>query len=291
MNIPTKIASIVFLLLISFTLSAEVRLPRLISDGMVLQRDVDLKIWGWASPKETVTVTFLSQTYKTKANSEGEWSVNLPPQQAGGSYEIKINDIIIKDILFGDVWLCSGQSNMELPIYRTLDLYKDEVEKAENTEIRYFRMPIYYDFNNEEVDYKGGEWKSVTPENIMQVSATAYFFAKDLYEKYRIPIGLINTAVGGSPAEAWISVNTLKKYPVYEAEANKYAAKSFIEATKKEEKEKADEWNLLMLKTDKGLGHWYKDNIDLSDWGNFYLPGSWKDPLSSFTFLRVSNYI
>jgi len=273
-----KLISIIGLLF-CFTLccEAKVKLPRLISDGMVLQREAPVKIWGWASPKENVTLKFLGQNFKTKADKKGNWEITLPAQESGGPYEIRINDITIKDILFGDVWLCSGQSNMELPIRRTLDLYADEAKDANNPYIRYFRVPMKYNFTGEESDLQGGEWQAVTPANILEFSATAYFFSKNLYEKYNIPVGLINTAIGGTPAEAWISADALKKYPQYEAEAKQFAVSGYIEGIQKEEQEKSREWYQAMIQSDKGIGKWHKESVDLSEWSDYYLPGLWKD--------------
>lgn len=256
---------------------AKVKLPKLVSDGMILQRDQHVKIWGWADAKENISVTFLGKTYKTKADKTGNWSVTLPAQPAGGAYEIQINDITIKDILFGDVWLSSGQSNMELPIRRTLDLFAEEMKNVNNTNIRFFRVPMHYNFNKEESDCQGGEWKAATQANIMEFSATAYFFAKDLYDKYKVPIGILSTAIGGTPAEAWISAETVEKYPLLEAEAKKCATPGFIEETRKQEQEKGREWYMEMIRTDKGIGKWHKENVDISGWKDYYLPGMWKE--------------
>ena len=268
---------IVFIFGFGVQSNAKVKLPRLISDGMILQRDVPVKIWGWASPKESVVVKFLGQTYKTKADRQGDWSVILPAQKAGDPCEIQINEITIKNILFGDVWLCSGQSNMELPIRRTLDLYRDEAKTINNPHIRLFRMPNNYAFGCFQVDYKGGEWKDASPANIMEFSATAYFFAKDLCDKYNIPIGLISTGIGGSLVEAWISGETIKKYPELNAEAEKFASPKFLEETKKREQELRAERSAKTKPVDKGAGSWYKENIDMSQWKDYYLPGSWTE--------------
>ncbi|MDH6309933.1 sialate O-acetylesterase [Dysgonomonas sp. PFB1-18] len=272
--------SLIAILFLSFALQSEakVRLPKLVSDGMILQRDQPVKIWGWADASENITVTFLGKTYKTKADKTGNWSVTLPAQQAGGgTYEIQVNNITIKDILFGDIWLSSGQSNMELPIRRTLDLFADEVKNANNPHIRFFRVPMHYNFNEAESDCKSGEWKPVTPANIMEFSATAYFFAKDLHDKYKVPIGILSTAIGGTPAEAWISAETLKKYPSFEAEAKRCADTGFIEETRKQEQKKNHEWYMGMLHADKGISKWHKENIDISGWKDYYLPGMWKE--------------
>ena len=150
-----KIFRISFIILIVFLPllgRTEVKLPRLIGNGMVLQRDVPLKIWGNASPREKVNVKFNNQNYQTVANTKGNWEIALPSIPTGGPYEMQINNIILKDILIGDVWLCSGQSNMELPVRRVLDLYQHEIEKVNNTNIRQFRVPLRYNFTMPESD-------------------------------------------------------------------------------------------------------------------------------------------
>lgn len=258
-------------------LKGEVKLPHLISDGMILQRNEETKIWGLATPDETISVVFAGKTYKTKADKEGKWIVVLPKTEAGGPYDIHINNRIIKDVLFGDVWLCSGQSNMELPIRRVLDLYAEEVRNISNANIRLFRVPISYNFNKEEEELQGGEWRSVTPENILDFSAIAYFFAKKINEEYHVPIGLINTAVGGTPAEAWVSEETLEKYPSYKSEYLKCAVAGYVEEVQKEEQEKGREWHSMMLSLDKGLNEWNKDDLDTSAWKDYYLPGLWRE--------------
>ncbi len=239
-----KLISCCLILLFIITgIQARVTLPRLINNGMVLQREAPLKIWGWASPNEKIKITFLNQSYNTKADKSGNWSIALPPHKAGGPYIMQVNEIEIKDILIGDVWLCSGQSNMELPIRRTLDLYENEVKTVHNTQIRQFRVPLKYNFQNEESDLQSGEWKSVTPENILDFSAVAYFFAKDLYDKYGIPIGLINTAIGGSPAEAWISKESLRNYPHYLDAARICATSGYIDSVRNTESQSSNQWH------------------------------------------------
>ncbi len=273
-----KVISCCLILLFIITgIQAKVTLPRLINNGMVLQREAPLKIWGWASPNEKIKITFLDQSYNTKADKKGNWNIVLPPCNAGGPYIMQVNEIEIKDILIGDVWLCSGQSNMELPIRRTLDLYEDEVKTAQNNQIRQFRVPLKYNFQNEESDLQGGEWKSVTPENILDFSAVAYFFAKDLYDKYGIPIGLINTAIGGSPAEAWISKEYLRNYPHYLDVARICATPGYIDSVRNAESQSNNQWHFTLSQKDKGISLWNKKDFDNSDWSSISLPGYWAD--------------
>uniref|UniRef100_S0DFN2 endo-1,4-beta-xylanase n=3 Tax=termite gut metagenome TaxID=433724 RepID=S0DFN2_9ZZZZ len=259
------------------SVEAKVTLPRLVSDGMVLQRDEPLKIWGWASAGETVKVTFLDGSYKTKADRKGNWCVELPAHKAGGPYTMRVNGIEIRDILIGDVWLCSGQSNMELTMDRVLDLYADEVADANYPFIRYFRVPMKYNFRNEEADLQGGRWETATPGNLPDLSAVAWFFAKELYDTYGVPIGLINTSIGGSPAEAWIGAGALKDYPHYLEAARESAAQGYIESVTKADQRAGEEWRRTMDEKDPGVGVWNREDFDDSDWASISLPGYWAD--------------
>jgi sialate O-acetylesterase len=197
-----KIFWIIFFLLTA-SLVAQVRLPKLIGDGMVLQRDTQVNIWGWANAGEEVKVEFLNSTYNTSADSEGKWKIVIENLEAGGPYSMNIsasNSITINNILVGDVWICSGQSNMELTMERASPIYEEEIANSSNPFIRQFEVPDRYNFNQPQEDVESGEWKQANPENIMQFSAVAYFFAKEIYDRYKIPVGLINASLGGSPA-------------------------------------------------------------------------------------------
>jgi len=244
---------------------------------MILQRDTEIKIWGWADAGEKVDIHFGAWVYSAVTSADGKWQAVLPPQAAGGPYEMNINGTILKDILIGDVWICSGQSNMELPIRRVLDLYADEVKDVQNSYIRQFRVPLKYNFVQPDEDFTGGSWKAVTPENILDFSAVAYFFAKDLFDKYRVPVGLINSGVGGSPAEAWISEDNLKHFPHYLEAARQSAEEGYIENIRNAENQKMHEWYSELNRKDKGISVWNKENLDTSSWGTFYLPGYWQD--------------
>ena len=273
-------ALMLFLNLSIAFVNAEVKLPRLIADGMVLQRNTELKLWGWASSQEKVEITFQNKMYSTFADASGKWSVRLPAQKAGGPYMMKINDKVIKDILIGDVWLCSGQSNMELPVSRVLDLYKNEVDTANNSNIREFTVPLKYDFNAPQRDLSGGMWQSVNPKNVLRFSAVAYFFAKDLYQKYHVPIGIIRSAVGGSPIEAWLPEDLLKPYPSYLESLRMLRTSGYIDSIRTGENQAAMEWNKVLYKTDKGVSgetKWYDNSCDTSDWQTMNIPSFWSD--------------
>lgn len=267
----------ILLLAIIYPTEAAVKLPHLISDGMILQRDSPLKLWGWASSNEKIEITFSGKSYKTKADKNGEWNITLPSQKAGGPYIIKINNIEIKNVLFGDVWLCSGQSNMELPVRRTLDLYANEIQNINNPNIRQFHVPMKYNFQAEEKDLQGGKWKEVTPKNILDFSAVAYFFAKELYDTYQIPIGIINTAIGGSPVEAWISEESLAKFPDCIETIKVLHNTPYIDSIRYTESVRSNEWQSLLNLKDQGINRWNQKQIDDSDWSVISLPGYWTD--------------
>lgn len=262
---------------------SQVRLPRLIGDGMILQRETQVKIWGWAAPGEKVTVGFINQSFQTETATDGKWQITLPAQKAGGPFEMEIsasNKLIIKDILFGDVWLCSGQSNMEYPMSRLADKYAAEIAGCENNNIRQFKIPLKYDFNTPLEDYSAGSWVTVNPETILNFSGVAYFFAKELNDKYRVPVGIINATVGGSPAEAWMSTEALKEFPNYLAEAEKFKNQSFIEEIQQKERKASEEWNSELNKKDKGLQSkpdWKDPSFNDSSWPTMPVPSYWAD--------------
>ncbi|MEL1252297.1 sialate O-acetylesterase [Flavobacterium sp. DGU38] len=268
-------------LFISLGLNAQIKLPRLISDGMILQRDSKLKIWGWAAPKEKIALNFNHKIYKAITDEDGTWTINLPPQKAGGPYEMIFsasNTITLKNILFGDVWICSGQSNMELPMERVKDKYSHVIANADNSAIRQFLVPDQYDFEKENVDFSSGSWISVTPTNILQFSAVGYFFASEIYEKYKVPIGLINAALGGSPAESWINEEGIKKFPEYYQEYQRFKDKNLISQIESNDKKINNEWYQLLNKTDQGLKNkWSNPELNDSNWNTMHVPGYWAD--------------
>ncbi len=272
-----------FLLLLSMPSFGQIKLPRLIQDGMILQRETPVKIWGWASFGETVTLHFNGHSFKTTTGENGKWQISLPGQKAGGPFTMEIagsNRIELKDILFGDVWVCSGQSNMEYPMNRLTDRYAKEIEQCENKFIRQFKVTQVFDFNSPKDDYPSGNWMAVNPKTILDYSAVAYFFARNLYQKYHVPIGIINASVGGSPAEAWMSVDALKDFPAYLAEAEKFKNQSFVNQIQSGERKATNAWYARLNQTDKGLAThptWKEPAFDASSWPTMPVPSFWAD--------------
>lgn len=250
------------------------KLSALLSDGMVLQRGENTTIWGETKPEQKVIITFLGEIYETFSNSFGKFSIKLNPFEAGGPYEMVLDDgkiHKIKDILIGDVWVLNGQSNMELPIRRTLDLFEDELKQAFENNIRKFTVPMQYDFVKPVNEITAGEWMSVTPEQVLEFSAVGYFFAKELYEAYGVPIGLIQTAVGGTPIEAWLSEETIKSIGGYEEELALLKDDDNIKNTLKKQDDTYSKWFRQLNETDPGLKEkWLQ--LDTSQWNTIHLP-------------------
>jgi sialate O-acetylesterase len=273
-----------FILLISQMVFGAVKLPHLVSDGMVLQRDTNVKIWGWADANEKIAVSFNGHTFDTSAGSDGKWAVTFSDLKAGGPYIMDINasnHITLKDVMVGEVWVCSGQSNMELPMNRVKYKYPDIIAKAENPNIRLFNVPRRYDFQQPQDDLKSGKWVSANPKSVLDFTAVGYFFAKELNEKYNVPIGLINASVGGSPAEAWMSEDALKAFPAYLKTAEKFKDSNYIDQITKKDNAVSSEWNNRINQLDKGQEKgqkpWYDVNYDASGWATMNVPGYWAD--------------
>ncbi|GAA3956882.1 sialate O-acetylesterase [Pedobacter ginsengiterrae] len=255
------------LLFLFIGVKGAVKLPRLVSDGMVLQRDQDIKIWGWADAGEAITLTFNNKTYKTKAGSNQKWSVNIEAQKAGGPYQMRINNIELKDLLFGDVWLCAGQSNMEAVMGRAniKANYSQIIQNSIYPEIRQFTVKRDMAFTPVEDVISDDGWVSVNPETILSFSAVAFFFAKDLYEKYKIPIGIINSSVGGTPIQSWVDYKSLKAFPEYDKVAKRFQDPQELAQTLNAHQLKSDSWYRSVKEDDLGLKEkWFEESYSTS---------------------------
>jgi len=276
------ITAIILTLLTALPLHCQVRLPRLISDGMVLQRDTELKIWGWASPGESLTVTFAGTEVPARADAGGEWMVMLPPMKAGGPHTMTIeasNRLTVSNIMIGDVWLCSGQSNMELPVRRVRLLYETEIAAAGNNNIRSFTVPKVFVFKEPQSDLSGGRWTDANPETVLDFPAAGGFFAGEIYDKYKVPVGLLTSAFGGSPAEAWISEESLKEFPVHHDELLRCKSDSLVAAIEEADQKRIREWYTQLAQSDVAYRtpgvHWHDPELSSDDWKSITIPGYW----------------
>jgi sialate O-acetylesterase len=258
----------------------------LIGDGMVIQHGERLPVWGYGEPGLPVEVRFQGKVYQTGVDNSGNWQVLLHSSGPGGPYEMSITacgagqsgedyTITIRNIYAGDVWICSGQSNMELPMARLKDEYPEEWEMP-NPLIRQFPVPVIWDFSGPRKDVTGGGWVAAAPETLDDFSGTGWFFAKKLYEKHKIPVGLIKAAAGGSPIESWMSKEALKDFPHKIAESAVYRDSGFVDEKMRENSEKQTQWLEKLQKSDQGLAEraeWFKPDIDDSSWEDMELPG------------------
>ena len=248
---------------------AEVRLPQIISDGMVVQRDRPLTLWGTADPGESVTVKVAKGKSATvTADANGKWRAELPALKTGKTYTITVGDRAIGNVAVGDVLLCSGQSNMELPVNRVTDMFADEIAQYSNPDIRQFLVPKEFDFDHERSDVSPTKWKSVD-DDAMSFSALAYFTAKALNEQTGLPVGIINASWGGTPVESWISETALADYPYYLNQKAIYNSEAYRNAIKEQEGRNYQAWNAVIDSADKGLNgetKYYSPALDDSGW-------------------------
>jgi sialate O-acetylesterase len=235
---------IVSLIIFSFTaahLKAEVKANGLFTDGAVLQRNIPVPVWGTADDGEKVTVKFQGQEVSTVAKG-GRWMVKLKPLKAAGSGSLVIsgpnNTVTLTNILTGEVWLCSGQSNMGFQLYRAANA-AEALAAAADDELRLYTVPRQA--RDEPQPEVTGNWKISTPGTVSNFSAVAYFFGRDLRRALKVPVGLIDSSVGGTPAEAWTSRETLEKNPELASVLTTYAAHvKAYDPQKAEEKYKRD---------------------------------------------------
>ena len=191
------------------------KLSAIYSDGMIMQRDTENIIEGVASANSEIRLYFDQNIYEGICDEEGHFSIILPPMEAGGPHTINITDksdrYTINYVYIGDVFLLAGQSNMELPVSRTLDLYREELKGIEYPLIRMFQMPKEFKFGEPDQITETGEWTSANEESVMAFSAVGFYFAQMKFEKDGIPVGLVHAAIGGTHIEAFMSGDFLIK--------------------------------------------------------------------------------
>lgn len=202
-----------FALLVAAPAWADVKLPHVFSDHAVLQRDMSVPVWGWADPSEEVTISLGNQTKNAKANQDGKWRVKFDKLTAGGPHTLTVkgkNTLTVNDVLIGEVWLASGQSNMQWTVKQARDFDKEK-SSADFPQIRMFS--VERKGAREPKDDCNGSWKVCSPETVGDFSAAAYFFGRELYQKLHVPVGLLNTSYGGTPIESWTSLEAHQRTP------------------------------------------------------------------------------
>ena len=271
------ISTIILVAVLSQAAHAEVHVPSIIGDNMVLQQGLKVRIWGTAQPGERVTVTFTSSKANATADTSGRWQTLIGPFKAGGPFVMTItggNTLTFSNVLVGEVWICSGQSNMEWPLVNTKG-GTDAIAQANYPEIRLFT--VRKKTATSALDDVDGRWVVTTPEQVPQFSAVGYFFGRELYQRLKIPIGLIHTSWGGTPAEAWTSQEMLASLPTLKPILERYQQElKQLPQLQQESETKLAEWERANLYQDEGnkgeaLGYAAK-SFDAADWKMMKLP-------------------
>jgi len=261
-------------------LFADVVLSPLFGNGMVLQRSKPVSIWGKASPGETIVLTFGSASLKTKAAKDSTWKLQLAPQSAGGPHTLKIkgkNEITLQDVYFGEVWIASGQSNMELKLKQPVKNNTYEMTNAN------FPLIRYIDVKNRPAaqpqwNFESKGWTVCSPQTAGDFSAVAYFFARGIFQKTNVPIGIIQTEWGGTPAEAWTSKEALQSFPEFNEKLKELSAAEEGLNSSPAYKELLAKFNTSLLKSDAGTkGEWWKSELPSeNEWNKMSLPNHWE---------------
>jgi sialate O-acetylesterase len=258
---------------------ADIRLPAIIGDHMVLQRGIKTSLWGWADPGEEVrlSVSWHRMERRATADADGNWMFSLKTPPGGGPYEITLagkNTITLNNVMAGEVWVCSGQSNMEWPLHSSNNA-EQEIAAADHPNIRLFTVQKKI-ATDPEPDCVG-QWSLCSPETIPGFSAVGYFFGRHLQRELDVPIGLINTSWGGTVAEAWTRGGALEKMPVFKTRIERNAqARANPEAALKKYQEELDAWQKKLDAAAAQGRAAIEPGFDDSDWKDMELPAAWE---------------
>ncbi|WP_242155524.1 sialate O-acetylesterase [Aestuariivivens sediminis] len=270
--------SLILFIWSSQSLKADVSVADIFSSNMVLQRNMDLKIWGTADPEEALTLSFNGQNLKTKADKNGKWQLTLKPMSVGGPFEMILqghNKLVLDNILIGDVWICSGQSNMAWAMKNSKDANK-EIKNADYPNIRLYSVPREIS-TVPMSEISNASWEICNPQNIKEFSAVGYFFGRTIHLEQNLPIGLINTSFGATCVETWTSRESMIKLPNYENFAAKIDTFN-IEKEKDKKRNKLRKTLGTFPENEMGMEEkWMLPETDRSNWLSIPLPGIWEE--------------
>ena len=287
------------LFMVQFGFAQGLKMPAIFSDNMVLQQKSSVPIWGWNSPGKMVKVTgsWNKKMVQTVTDSNGKWMVKLKTPTAGGPFQIEIvSDQIIafNNVLIGEVWVCSGQSNMEMPVmgWTGMPIYKSEqtIKEASNyPNIRLFNLKKK--ISQRPLENCSGKWEASSPETVKQFSATGYFFGLELYKRLNIPVGLIMTAWGGTPSQAWTCADDIKKYAPFTDQITKLGDTDLQKLDSIKNVKDVDDWQ-AKVSPENGIypgsiGKWMSSNLDESDWKRVSIPEQWQADTALSNFRGV----
>lgn len=266
--------------LLALSSFADLRLPKIFGDSMVLQRGRTIPVWGWADPKEKITVSLRQQKKSVVAGADGSWRVDLAAEQAGGPYELVIrgqNTITLHDVLIGEVWLCSGQSNMEFAV-RDAKNADAEIASAHFMQIRDINIPHAVSAKPEDDIKAGASWKPATPANVGSFTAVGYFFARDLYNKLHVPIGIIHSSWGGTDVESWTSLDAMKASDEFGRLITEHPVTNLdsIAAEKHAILERRLDSLQGKIPDEAEVANWKQPDFNDSIWHSMDIPGVWE---------------
>ena len=254
------------------------RLARIFGDGMVVQRNKPVMVWGWAAPRARVSVQFHGHTAQSVASASGSWKASLPPERAGGPFELVVRSggdrIDLHDVLVGDLWVASGQSNMEFRVSEGRNA-PQEIASAHDSLIREFKVPNSWS-NSPEDDLLGGSWAPADPQHAGSFSAVAYFFARDLRKSEHVPIGIVNTTWGGSAIEAWLS-RAAQHLTDSAWAARQRAEAAHMSAVRDSLREKIGGMPTIDAGLVNGRALWADPMLDDGAWADVHVPAYWED--------------
>ncbi|MDN3203573.1 sialate O-acetylesterase [Algoriphagus sediminis] len=265
---------------------SEVHLPRLISDGMVIQRGEVVKIWGKGGPGEKIRVALAGTVASGTVKEDSTWKIELPEFEAGGPFQLQINKEIVSDVYIGEVWLAGGQSNMEWPLAAGVIGAEEEIASGGIESVRFFKVPKDYGIEKE-TDVSGGEWKIANPQNMPDFSAVAWFFAKRNHLEKEVPVGIIESNWGGTPAEGWTEAEALAKLSgAYSEEAQEIVESPELLGAEIEANEKRREIRDLLVQRPDSLAAREAASLDYNDtnWKRINLPAD--NPLEHIAWVR-----
>jgi sialate O-acetylesterase len=255
-------------------------LPSIFSDGMILQRGAELRIWGRCDPNAEVTVEFLGKRYAARADGVGSWRASIDPAQPGGPHSISVSAgggaevRRIEDVLVGDVWLCAGQSNIQTPMARLRDDFPEEFNLSPFPPVRQFSLPTAWDFDGPRSDIPPAKWTQASAESLADFSGVGWFFARHELQRRPIPIGIVLAAAGGAPIETFMSREALAEFPDKVAEGERWADAAFRDAAARRCAQAIKEWDASVQAKDRGLAEkWFMPESDDSAWREIRMPG------------------
>lgn len=244
---------------------ARVLPARVFQSGMVLQRNRSIALWGTADKGGTFNVTFRGKTIRVKADNDGRWSTVLPQQKAGGPYSLIIDRDTLRDILVGDVWICSGQSNMDVTISRVAPQYPGLTETYSNDRVRLLRVDQVASVAGPQTDFHTSGWHHLTPQSAANFSAISYFLGRKLEKENGVPQGIICNSWGGTPIEAWVPEDSLTDYPRYLDKLHLYTPQ-YVETQNKANALMNNQWTEGLNHKDPGLKEGWTGSYDDNQW-------------------------